>query len=79
MLYLYAALLLSAPMHSTIFNTLVEWWLKKYSYGPAITKLAKPLVAATLDVYALAQAVLLPTPTKSHYVRRHLKPMHLCN
>jgi dynein heavy chain len=32
-----------------------------------ITKLARPLVAATLDVYEAAQRELLPTPTKSHY------------
>lgn len=52
---------------TTIFSTLVDWWLRKYSYGAAITKLAKPLVAATLAVYQRCQAELLPTPAKSHY------------
>lgn len=50
-----------------IFSALVDWWLRKYSYGANITRLAKPLVNATLDVYAAVQAQLLPTPNKSHY------------
>lgn len=32
-----------------------------------MTKLAKPLVTATLEVYETIQKELLPTPTKSHY------------
>lgn len=50
-----------------IFTALVDWWLRKYSYGQNISRLAKPLVAATLDVYEGVQAQLLPTPAKSHY------------
>ena len=50
-----------------IFSTLIDWWLKKFSYQPTISKLSKPLVAATLEVYESAQRELLPTPTKSHY------------
>ena len=50
-----------------IFSTLIEWWMKKFNYQQNITKLAKPLVAATLEVYESAQRELLPTPTKSHY------------
>lgn len=53
--------------HSIIFSTLVDWWMKKFSYQPHITKLSRPLVAATLEVYELAQRELLPTPQKSHY------------
>lgn len=34
-----------------IFTALTNWWLKKWSYGQNITRLARPLVAATLDVY----------------------------
>lgn len=50
-----------------IFTSLVDWWQRKFTYGQHITKLARPLVAATLEVYELAQRELLPTPTKSHY------------
>ncbi len=41
--------------------------MKKYNYQQTITKSAKALVSATLEVYDLAQRQLLPTPTKSHY------------
>ncbi|KAG2490029.1 hypothetical protein HYH03_011494 [Edaphochlamys debaryana] len=52
----------------TIFTALVDWWLKKYSYqAGGVARLAKPLVAASLEVYELAQKELLPTPAKSHY------------
>ena len=57
----------SLPCPSVIFSTLIDWWLKKFSYQPTISKLSKPLVAATLEVYESAQRELLPTPTKSHY------------
>ena len=52
---------------STIFSALVDWWMKKAGFGPNVTKLAKPLVAASLEVYETIQKELLPTPTKSHY------------
>lgn len=52
---------------STIFNTLLDWWLKKYNYSPGIAKTAKALVGATLEVYAGVQEKLLPTPAKIHY------------
>lgn len=52
---------------STIFSVLVDWWMKKTGFGPNVTKLAKPLVAASLEVYETIQKELLPTPTKSHY------------
>ena len=41
--------------------------MKKAGFGPNVTKLAKPLVAASLEVYETIQKELLPTPTKSHY------------
>eukprot|EP00775_Hariotina_reticulata_P006671 gene6671-6895_t len=50
-----------------IFSALVDWWMRKFSYGQNINKLAKGLVGATLDVYEYVQKHLLPTPTKSHY------------
>ena len=52
---------------TTIFTTLLDWWLKKYSYSSAVAKAAKSLVAATLEVYAGVQEKLLPTPAKIHY------------
>ncbi len=52
---------------STIFSALVDWWMKRANFGANVTKLAKPLVAASLEVYETIQKELLPTPTKSHY------------
>lgn len=52
---------------TTIFTSLVDWWLRKYSYASAVVKLNKQLVAASLDVYERCQRELLPTPAKSHY------------
>ena len=52
---------------TTIFSSLVDWWLKKYSYGASLARMTPQLVAATLDVYSRCQRELLPTPTKSHY------------
>ena len=51
----------------TIFSALVDWWMKRAGFGANVTKLAKPLVAASLEVYETIQRELLPTPTKSHY------------
>ena len=52
---------------STIFSALVDWWMKRAGFGVNVAKLAKPLVAASLEVYETIQRELLPTPTKSHY------------
>ncbi|GMH33280.1 hypothetical protein BSKO_01114 [Bryopsis sp. KO-2023] len=52
---------------TTIFSTLVDWWIKKYNYGQNVSRLSKPIVAGTLELYERAQNELLPTPTKSHY------------
>lgn len=52
---------------STIFVGLVEWWMKNFSYDASILKMGRPLVAATVDLFDLAQKELLPTPQKSHY------------
>ncbi|KAF5833108.1 hypothetical protein DUNSADRAFT_10689 [Dunaliella salina] len=52
---------------SIIFNTLVDHWMSKYNYPQPISKLTRSLVAASIEVYTLAQRELLPTPTKSHY------------
>ena len=34
-----------------IFQALVDWWLGKHNYSASITKVSKPLVAATIDTY----------------------------
>jgi dynein heavy chain, axonemal len=52
---------------TTIFSSLVDWWLRKYAYGSSISKLSKQVVGALLDVYERCQKELLPTPAKSHY------------
>lgn len=52
---------------TTIFSALVDWWMQKDGYGSNLTRLARPLVAATLELYGRAQTELLPTPAKSHY------------
>lgn len=46
---------------SLIFTALTDWWLKKWSYSQNITRLAKPLVAATIDVYEQVR-----TPPRAH-------------
>lgn len=56
-----------AKTMTLIFSTLVDWWLKRCEYGPAILRLKDPMVAASIDVYYSAQRELLPTPIKSHY------------
>ena len=50
-----------------IFGTLVEWWMKKNAFGPAIQKLKNPMVSCSIDLYDTVQRELLPTPAKSHY------------
>jgi hypothetical protein len=55
------------PPNPRLSCTLPRRWVAKYSYQPAVAKLARPLVAATIEVYDLAQRELLPTPAKSHY------------
>jgi hypothetical protein len=35
---------------SIIFNTLVDSWMNKHSYPQPISKLTRPLVAATIEV-----------------------------
>ncbi|KAL3693679.1 hypothetical protein R1sor_007330 [Riccia sorocarpa] len=50
-----------------IFSTLVDFWMKRARYSPAIVKLRAPLVNATIEIYQVVQKELLPTPEKSHY------------
>jgi len=50
-----------------IFQTIVEWWLRKESFPMEYLRLATPLVGATIDAYKESIASLLPTPSKSHY------------
>ena len=50
-----------------IFQTILDWWLRKEGFEPQFTKLSAPIIAATMDMYKASMANLLPTPSKSHY------------
>ncbi|KAJ3048328.1 Dynein heavy chain 7, axonemal, partial [Rhizophlyctis rosea] len=49
-----------------IFETILTWHLSN-GFAQEVRALAKPIVAATREVYRGAMANLLPTPKKSHY------------
>lgn len=36
---------------TTIFSSLVDWWLKKFNYGQTVTRFNKSLVQATIELY----------------------------
>eukprot|EP00898_Chlorokybus_atmophyticus_P008353 jgi/Chlat1/8519/Chrsp80S07812 len=50
-----------------IFTSLVDWWMRGAGYGPDVSRLRGPMVAATIEIYQTVEAQLLPTPSKSHY------------
>ena len=50
-----------------IFVTILDWKFSADSFPADVAGLSKKLVGATLDVYKVACAELLPTPLKSHY------------
>ena len=52
---------------STIFGSIVQWWMKTSEYGPTILSKAKMLVSSSIEIYNTVSRELLPTPTKSHY------------
>jgi len=41
--------------------------MKRARYNPSITKLRTSMVTATIEIFQIVQAELLPTPEKSHY------------
>ncbi|XP_017770457.1 PREDICTED: dynein heavy chain 3, axonemal-like [Nicrophorus vespilloides] len=49
-----------------IFSTILEWHFAK-GYEETVSRLAKMVVAGTMDVYKEAMLTFLPTPSKSHY------------
>ena len=52
---------------SRIFDTIMDWWIRKARIDQEITTEKKAIVSATIDVYISIQKELLPTPEKSHY------------
>ena len=50
-----------------IFTSIVDWHFSK-GYDTEIIRWARPMVYATMNVYATAISHFLPTPAKSHYV-----------
>ena len=50
-----------------IFSQIVNWHMTTKKLPSDASRFAKPLVAATMAMYAAAQKNLLPTPAKSHY------------
>jgi dynein heavy chain len=56
-----------------IFSTITEWYFKgssgrKFAAAADVANVAKSVVPATLTMFQVARAKLLPTPAKSHYV-----------
>jgi len=50
-----------------IFSTITGWFFNKGKFPEEVIKIEKKIVSATMEVYNLAVANLLPTPLKSHY------------
>ncbi|CAM6109105.1 unnamed protein product [Calypogeia fissa] len=53
---------------STVFNTIIDWWIRKAHLPHEVLSISSLLVTATIDVYRAIQQELLPTPSKSHYL-----------
>lgn len=53
---------------STVFNTIIDWWIRKAHLPHEVLSVSSLLVTATIDVYRAIQQELLPTPSKSHYL-----------
>eukprot|EP00854_Cymbomonas_tetramitiformis_P002484 gene2484-3228_t len=53
---------------TSIFNTVLSWYLKDANFSKEIQGLSEKVINATLHVYSAAMNSLLPTPSKSHYV-----------
>ncbi|KAL3685151.1 hypothetical protein R1sor_003173 [Riccia sorocarpa] len=52
---------------TTVFETLIDWWVRKSRMPHEMSVNGKLLVAASIDIYRAIQRELLPTPAKSHY------------
>jgi len=50
-----------------IFKSILEGFLKSYTFKTEVVQLADKVVRATLDMYDEISKGLLPTPSKSHY------------
>ncbi|XP_054256854.1 dynein axonemal heavy chain 3 [Macrosteles quadrilineatus] len=51
---------------SKIFNSIMEWHFNK-GFDEKVSRLGKPIVSATMEVYQMAMLSFLPIPAKSHY------------
>ncbi|EGR31445.1 hypothetical protein IMG5_109350, partial [Ichthyophthirius multifiliis] len=51
-----------------IFGTILHWYFGVNGFSPDVTKNENKLINATLEIYKMAMAQLLPTPMKSHYL-----------
>lgn len=50
-----------------IFTTILNWYFGSNPFVPEVKRLSEAVVSATLEMYQMAMASLLPTPKKSHY------------
>ncbi|XP_045030294.1 dynein axonemal heavy chain 7 isoform X2 [Daphnia magna] len=64
-----------------IFSTILTIHLSKGGFPPDVFSLVGSIVSATLEIYRAALRVLLPTPSKAHYVfslRDFARVIHGC-
>ncbi|KAL2653371.1 hypothetical protein R1flu_021499 [Riccia fluitans] len=52
---------------TTVFETIIDWWVRKCRMPHEMNVSGKLLVATSIDIYRAIQRELLPTPAKSHY------------
>ena len=50
-----------------IFNSLMQWWHKKFDLPESLGKRIPQMVKASIETYRSVQTDLLPTPAKTHY------------
>jgi len=53
--------------YSVIYDSVINWWMKRHKVPEEIQLTGKALVKATIDIYNTIRKELLPTPSKSHY------------
>ncbi|KAL3678222.1 hypothetical protein R1sor_021178 [Riccia sorocarpa] len=53
---------------STVFTTIMDWWIRKARLPQEVLSMGNVLVHVTIDVFRAIQRELLPTPSKSHYI-----------
>ena len=58
----------SAAVSQEIFSTLLNEFLHSHSFPRAVTALAHEVVKTSIELYRHCREILLPPPSKSHYV-----------